>query len=218
VGAHAAEDCEACHLPQPQGARKWVGLPIECVACHRVDYESTTDPDPRPGAVPHRVPAVPHADLLGEGALRSCRHAVPPDRGPSRSRLRGLPRERIRGNADGLLRLPRGRLPRDDRSRSRAARLSDRLHGLPLDERLGRRRLHPARHAVLPDLLRAARRSVEPVAIATPSGELRIVQLFPLPLERRHRPEAHRRTRLRLRQQPLLPVPPAGRSRGEVTR
>lgn len=45
VGAHAAEDCEACHLPQPQGARKWVGLSIECVACHRVDYESTADPD-----------------------------------------------------------------------------------------------------------------------------------------------------------------------------
>lgn len=45
MGAHAVQDCEACHVPQPQGARTWVGLPIECVACHRSDYESASDPD-----------------------------------------------------------------------------------------------------------------------------------------------------------------------------
>jgi hypothetical protein len=45
VAAHAAQDCEACHTPQPQGALTWVGLPIDCVACHLADYESAADPN-----------------------------------------------------------------------------------------------------------------------------------------------------------------------------
>jgi hypothetical protein len=45
IGAHAVQDCESCHVPQPQGARTWVGLPIQCVACHRADYDRATDPN-----------------------------------------------------------------------------------------------------------------------------------------------------------------------------
>ena len=45
IGAHAAQDCEACHTPQPQGALTWVGLPIECVTCHLADYEAAADPN-----------------------------------------------------------------------------------------------------------------------------------------------------------------------------
>ncbi|RMF75114.1 MAG: hypothetical protein D6738_04630 [Acidobacteria bacterium] len=45
VGSHLAADCEACHTPQPAGARRWVGLAPECETCHIDDYRATTDPD-----------------------------------------------------------------------------------------------------------------------------------------------------------------------------
>ena len=45
TGRHRTAACEACHIPQPQGRLTWVGLPVDCYACHREDYEGTTDPD-----------------------------------------------------------------------------------------------------------------------------------------------------------------------------
>jgi hypothetical protein len=45
LGAHAVLDCESCHRPQPQGALTWVGLSIDCQACHLAEYRATTDPD-----------------------------------------------------------------------------------------------------------------------------------------------------------------------------
>ncbi len=45
TGAHAAEECEACHKPQPQGALKWVNTPVDCQACHLARYEATTAPN-----------------------------------------------------------------------------------------------------------------------------------------------------------------------------
>jgi len=44
VGAHVSQDCESCHVPQPQGALTWVNTPIDCSACHLPLYQATTDP------------------------------------------------------------------------------------------------------------------------------------------------------------------------------
>ena len=45
TGRHLTADCEECHLPQPQGRLIWVNLPVDCYACHRDDYDGTTNPD-----------------------------------------------------------------------------------------------------------------------------------------------------------------------------
>lgn len=45
TGAHAGEDCQACHEPQPLGDLQYLGTPSECYDCHRAEFESTTDPD-----------------------------------------------------------------------------------------------------------------------------------------------------------------------------
>lgn len=44
-GTHRALDCEECHVPQPQGALRWVGTPSECVSCHRGAYDSARRPN-----------------------------------------------------------------------------------------------------------------------------------------------------------------------------
>jgi len=43
VGAHARVDCDACHTGPVAG--EYVGTPFDCYACHRQDYESSTEPD-----------------------------------------------------------------------------------------------------------------------------------------------------------------------------
>lgn len=45
TGAHATQDCEACHRMQPAGSPIWVGLDTACVSCHLDDYQATTAPD-----------------------------------------------------------------------------------------------------------------------------------------------------------------------------
>ncbi|MCP4573839.1 MAG: hypothetical protein GY838_15890 [bacterium] len=42
VGAHARVDCDACHTGPVAG--EYVGTQTDCYACHRPDYEATTDP------------------------------------------------------------------------------------------------------------------------------------------------------------------------------
>lgn len=44
-GAHVAADCDQCHPLQPPGALRYVNTPTDCYACHRVDYDATTDPN-----------------------------------------------------------------------------------------------------------------------------------------------------------------------------
>lgn len=43
VGAHAAADCEACHVLHTN--RRYVNTPTECVACHLQDYYATRNPN-----------------------------------------------------------------------------------------------------------------------------------------------------------------------------
>jgi len=45
TGAHAGADCESCHIPQSLGDLQYLGTPAECYDCHRLEYESATDPD-----------------------------------------------------------------------------------------------------------------------------------------------------------------------------
>ncbi|MGE5176104.1 MAG: hypothetical protein ACM3JJ_06970 [Hyphomicrobiales bacterium] len=45
VGAHAAVDCEGCHRPEPSGHLRFTAMDVECVACHLVDYQRTTNPN-----------------------------------------------------------------------------------------------------------------------------------------------------------------------------
>ncbi len=45
TGRHLTADCEECHLPQPQGRLKWVNLPVDCYACHREEYQGTSNPN-----------------------------------------------------------------------------------------------------------------------------------------------------------------------------
>ena len=49
TGAHAAADCEACHVLHAN--RMYVNTPTECVACHLRDYYATRDPNHVAGAV-----------------------------------------------------------------------------------------------------------------------------------------------------------------------
>lgn len=44
VGSHRAADCDDCHVPRPQGSLRYANIPVECVSCHRADYDATTDP------------------------------------------------------------------------------------------------------------------------------------------------------------------------------
>ena len=41
-------DCTECHV-----GGQYTGTPTDCYACHRVDYEGTTDPDHQAQALPH---------------------------------------------------------------------------------------------------------------------------------------------------------------------
>jgi len=50
TGAHAAADCEACHLLHAN--RRYVNTPTECVACHLQDYYATRDPNHVQGGFP----------------------------------------------------------------------------------------------------------------------------------------------------------------------
>ena len=47
TGSHVALDCERCHRPAPQGQFAFVNRPSECVDCHLVAYNTTTNPDHR---------------------------------------------------------------------------------------------------------------------------------------------------------------------------
>lgn len=51
-GAHLAVDCEACHVPAPQGRPTFVSRSTECVDCHIERYRGTTDPDHEAGGFP----------------------------------------------------------------------------------------------------------------------------------------------------------------------
>ena len=46
--------CSACH------ANGFAGTPRECVACHRDDYDRTTNPNHRPRRFPDHLPELPH--------------------------------------------------------------------------------------------------------------------------------------------------------------
>jgi hypothetical protein len=52
VGAHRVADCESCHRPASPGNLAWVGLSIDCVACHLADYTATTNPSHVAGGFP----------------------------------------------------------------------------------------------------------------------------------------------------------------------
>ncbi len=52
TGAHAAADCDQCHLERAQGQLKYVGLSTECVSCHLREYQGTTDPNHQALAFP----------------------------------------------------------------------------------------------------------------------------------------------------------------------
>jgi len=39
-GGHLAVDCSACHAPGGQGSLQFVATPIECVSCHRSNYDA----------------------------------------------------------------------------------------------------------------------------------------------------------------------------------
>ena len=43
TGAHAGADCDACHALHAN--RRYVNTPVECVACHRLDYQATRNPN-----------------------------------------------------------------------------------------------------------------------------------------------------------------------------
>lgn len=45
TGAHLGLDCQSCHTPQPQGHAVYLTTPTECMACHRADYDATSEPD-----------------------------------------------------------------------------------------------------------------------------------------------------------------------------
>ena len=45
VGSHLVADCEACHLPAPQGHLTYVNVSTECQACHLAAYQATTSPN-----------------------------------------------------------------------------------------------------------------------------------------------------------------------------
>lgn len=44
-GSHAALDCSSCHEPQPQGGMRFVNTRVDCVACHRAEFQATTSPN-----------------------------------------------------------------------------------------------------------------------------------------------------------------------------
>ena len=44
TGAHVTLDCDACHAPEPQGKLVFVNTPIECISCHRAQWDATTNP------------------------------------------------------------------------------------------------------------------------------------------------------------------------------
>lgn len=48
TGAHVSVDCAECHV-----GGQYTGTPIDCYACHRVDYEGVLDPDHQALAFPH---------------------------------------------------------------------------------------------------------------------------------------------------------------------
>ncbi len=47
TGAHITVDCLKCHVNN-----KWTGLDSACVACHRTEYDATTDPNHRTAGLP----------------------------------------------------------------------------------------------------------------------------------------------------------------------
>ena len=51
-GAHRISDCEDCHEPVAQGGYQYVNTPVECVACHRTEYQATVDPDHQASSFP----------------------------------------------------------------------------------------------------------------------------------------------------------------------
>jgi hypothetical protein len=51
-GTHRALDCEECHEIVPSGGLRFVGTPVDCVACHRARFEGAQDPDHVAGEFP----------------------------------------------------------------------------------------------------------------------------------------------------------------------
>ena len=45
TGYHVTLDCESCHKPEQQGKLVYVNTPVECIACHQTQFNSTTSPN-----------------------------------------------------------------------------------------------------------------------------------------------------------------------------
>ncbi|MBK6898514.1 MAG: hypothetical protein IPH09_04355 [bacterium] len=204
TGAHAAATCASCH------ATGYAGTPTDCYACHRPDYEGTDDP----GHVAAGFSTdcrLCHSDASWDGA--DFDHTVsgfPLTGAHVADVLRLLPRHRLRGHPDRLLRLPPARLRRDQRPRPRRRRLQHPVRLLPFDLCLAAGELEPRR--AVPDLLGPAPRRVERLRrLPRDAHELRRVRVHHLPRAQPHghRPGPSGRGRLRLPERRLLPVPPA---------
>jgi hypothetical protein len=62
TGAHVMVDCAECHV-----GGQYTGTPTDCYACHRIDYEQTTDPDHADSGIPTSCEAC-HSTSTWEGA------------------------------------------------------------------------------------------------------------------------------------------------------
>ena len=122
-GGHATLDCAECHPPTAQGRSQYVGVSPDCAACHRAEYDATTDPAARPVGLPARLRAT--ATRRARGAARASTTRARASRSPARTcRCRATLswRRRVQGQGPGLRVLPPRRVRRDGRP-ARTSRL-----------------------------------------------------------------------------------------------